>query len=96
MQLLKGKADKAQSMELAAITAAVDQAVKDKRITEAKRDHFIQLGKNVGVQQLAETLECMAPATKPLNLINKETARLLESIRPLPSCQRCPPTKSRL
>jgi hypothetical protein len=73
VQLLKGKADKAQSMELAAITAAVDQAVKDKRITEAKRDHFIQLGKNVGVQQLAETLECMAPATKPLNLINKET-----------------------
>lgn len=71
VQLLKGKADKAQSMELAAITSAVDQAVKDKRITEAKRDHFIQLGKNVGVQQLAETLECMKPASKPLDLINK-------------------------
>jgi hypothetical protein len=71
VQLLKSKADKAHSMELAAITAAVDQAVKDKRITEAKRDHFIQLGKNVGVQQLTETLECMAPASKPLDLINK-------------------------
>lgn len=71
VQLLKGKADKAQSMELAAITSAVDQAVKDKRITEAKRDHFIQLGKNVGVQQLTETLECMKPASKPLDMINK-------------------------
>lgn len=72
VQLLKGKADKAQSMELAAITAAVDQAVKDKRITEAKRDHFIQLGKNVGVQQLNETLECMKPASKPLDMINQK------------------------
>lgn len=72
VQLLKGKADKAQSMELAAITAAVDQAVKDKRITEAKRDHFIQLGKNVGVQQLTETLECMVQASKPLDMINQQ------------------------
>ena len=72
VQLLKQSADKAQSMELAAITAAVDQAVKDKRITEAKRDHFIQLGKNVGVQQLNETLECMKPASKPLDMINQQ------------------------
>lgn len=72
VQLLKQSADKAQSMELAAITAAVDQAVKDKRITEAKRDHFIQLGKNVGVQQLNETLECMSPASKPLDMINQQ------------------------
>lgn len=71
VQLLKNTADKAQSMELAAITSAVDNAVKEKRITEAKRDHFIQLGKNIGVQQLNETLECMAPASKPLDKINK-------------------------
>ena len=72
VQLLKQSADKAQSMELAAITAAVDQAVKDKRITEAKRDHFIQLGKSVGVQQLTETLECMKPASKPIDMINQQ------------------------
>lgn len=71
VQLLKENADKAKSMELAAVTAVVDQAVKDKRITEAKRDHFITLGKSVGVQQLTATLECMTPATKPLNLINQ-------------------------
>lgn len=71
VQLLKNNADKAKSMELAAVTAVVDQAVKDKRITEAKRDHFITLGKSVGVQQLTATLECMTPATKPLNLINQ-------------------------
>ena len=72
VQLLKQSADKAQSMELAAITSAVDQAIKEKRITEAKRDHFIQLGKNVGVQQLNETLECMKPASKPLDMINQQ------------------------
>lgn len=71
VQLLKQSADKAQSMELAAITSAVDQAIKEKRITEAKRDHFIQLGKNVGVQQLTETLECMVQASKPLDMINQ-------------------------
>ena len=70
-QLHKNTADNAKSMELAAVTAVVDQAVKDKRITEAKRDHFITLGKSVGVQQLTATLECMKPATKPLNLINQ-------------------------
>lgn len=72
VQLLKQSADKAQSMELAAITSAVDQAIKEKRITEAKRDHFIQLGKNVGVQQLTETLECMVQASKPLDMINQQ------------------------
>ena len=72
VQLLKQSADKAQSMELAAITSAVDQAIKEKRITEAQRDHFIQLGKNVGVQQLTETLECMAQASKPLDMINQQ------------------------
>ena len=72
VQLLKQSADKAQSMELAAITSAVDQAIREKRITEAKRDHFIQLGKNVGVQQLTETLECMAQASKPLDMINQQ------------------------
>ncbi len=71
VQLLKNNADKAQSMELAAITTAVDQAVKEKRITAAKRDHFIRLGKNVGVQQLTETLECMAPASKPTDVLNQ-------------------------
>lgn len=72
VQLLKQSADKAQSMELAAITSAVDQAIKEKRITEAKRNHFIQLGKNVGVQQLTETLECMVQASKPLDMINQQ------------------------
>ena len=72
VQLLKQSADKAQSMELAAINAAVDRAIKDKRITEAKRDHFIRLGKTMGVQQLNETLECMKPASKPMDVINRE------------------------
>ncbi len=70
VQLLKESADKANTMELAAINAAVEQAIKDKRITEAKREHFINLGKNMGVEQLTQTLECMSPATKPMGVIN--------------------------
>lgn len=73
VRLLKESADRAQAMELAAVTSAVDQAVKDRRITEAKRDHFVELGKKVGLQQLTETLECMTSASKPLDLINKST-----------------------
>lgn len=73
VQLLKGQADKAKTIELAAITAAVDKAVSEKRITEAKRDHFMELGKKVGVQSLNETLELMQPAQKPTDLISKET-----------------------
>lgn len=73
VRLLKDSADRAQAMELAAVTSAVDQAVKDRRITEAKRDHFVELGKKVGLQQLTETLECMTSASKPLDLINKST-----------------------
>ena len=72
VQLLKQSADKAQSMELAAITSAVDQAIKEQRINEAKPDHFIQPAKNVGVQQLTETLECMVQASKPLDMINQQ------------------------
>lgn len=66
---LKLSADRAQSLELAALTAAVDAAVADKRITEGKRDHFLQLGRKVGVEALRETLALMQPARKPTDVV---------------------------
>lgn len=76
INLLKQKADNASAMELAAITTLVDTAVADKKITEAKKDHFIELGKKMGVESLKETLELMAPVVKPTAVINQQTANV--------------------
>ena len=72
VQLLKGQADKVKTMELAAITQCVETAIKEKRVTEAKRDHFVELGKKVGVESLRETLELMQPAAKPTDVIQQQ------------------------
>lgn len=72
VQLLKGQADKVKTMELAAITQCVETAIKEKRVTEAKRDHFVELGKKVGVDSLRETLELMQPAAKPTDVIQQQ------------------------
>ncbi len=72
VQLLKGQADKVKTMELAAITQCVETAIKEKRVTEAKRDHFVELGKKVGVDSLRETLELMQPTVKPTDVIQQQ------------------------
>lgn len=51
------------------ITALVDQAIKMKRITAEKRDHFISLGNTSGATVLSDTLELIAPAVKPTEVI---------------------------
>lgn len=51
------------------ITELVEQAVSEKRITADKKNHFVELGKKVGVMQLKETLACMNPAMKPTDFI---------------------------
>lgn len=70
VRLLKEKADKAESLTLAGITAIVDGAVAEKRITADKKEHFINLGKNAGVECLRATLEMMRPTHKPTEVIN--------------------------
>lgn len=72
VQLLKGQADKVKTMELAAITQCVETAIREKRVTEAKRDHFVELGKKVGVDSLRETLELMQPTVKPTDVIQQQ------------------------
>ncbi|MCH5214983.1 MAG: hypothetical protein J1E97_07295 [Muribaculaceae bacterium] len=76
LTLMKQRADNAATMELAAVTQVVDQAVNEKKILADQRDHFIKLGKSAGLQMLSETLATMQPQQKPTEVINlgKESA----------------------
>ena len=48
----------------AQVTAAVETAIKERRITADKKEHFINLGKTVGIDTLKTTLDAMSPALK--------------------------------
>jgi hypothetical protein len=52
-----------------AIESEVDAAIKLHKITADKRAHFVALGKSAGVEALRTTLECVAPAVKPTDVI---------------------------
>ncbi len=53
-----------------AIAAAVETAVKLRKITADKKNHFIELGKKAGLAALTETLELMQPANRPTDIID--------------------------
>jgi hypothetical protein len=59
-----------EGMQLASITSAVDAAITERRITAEKKDHFIALGKQVGLESLKLTFEAMNPAQKPTDIIH--------------------------
>jgi len=69
LNLMKTKADSVESMRLAAVTQAVDQAIAERKIVAGQRDHFIKLGKNAGVEMLADTFKAMSPQQKPTDAI---------------------------
>ncbi len=60
--------DKA-AMTLARITDAVDTAIKEKRITADKKEKYLGLGKQIGLDGLNALFADMTPAQKPLDLI---------------------------
>lgn len=68
LQASKEESDKMrkenEALKLGQITAAVDAAVLAKKIPEDKKQHFIDLGKKVGIEDLNATLEAMSPAVK--------------------------------
>lgn len=72
VRLMKEKADKAAGLELASVTAAVERAVKEKRITADKKEHFLELGKKMGTVALQETLDLMRPELKPSDIIQQQ------------------------
>ena len=59
-----------EQIKLSAITDAVKEAVDTKRITADKKEHFINLGKALGVEQLRETLSLIPAGVKPTQVIN--------------------------
>lgn len=74
LRLLKDKAGRAESLMLASITAVVDGAIAEKRITGDKKEHFVNIGKTAGIDALRETLSLMRPASKPTEVIHQTDA----------------------
>lgn len=67
IQLQKEK----DEMTLSSITNMVDTAISKRLILADKKDHFVNLGKNVGCESLQATFDSMTPQGKPLDLINR-------------------------
>ncbi|MDE6317965.1 MAG: hypothetical protein K2L73_06160, partial [Muribaculaceae bacterium] len=55
------------------IIVAVENAVKENRLTPDKKEHFINLGKTIGIDSLKATLDAMTPATKLSKTISPST-----------------------
>ncbi len=53
-----------KQIQLSAITAAIDTAIQEKRISATMKDHFISLGKAMGVEALKVTLNAIQPQVK--------------------------------
>lgn len=74
LRLLKEKADKVETLQLASITAVVDGAIAEKRITADKKEHFVNIGKAAGIDNLRTTLSLMQPVRKPTEVIHQTDA----------------------
>lgn len=68
---LKSQADEAAKLKkdkeeliLAQVTGVVETAIKENRLTADKKEHFINLGKTVGLDSLKTTLAAMSPAAR--------------------------------
>lgn len=67
---LQSVADRAETLELTRIEAAVDSAIAARKTTADKRENLITLGKKAGFETLQSTLDMLTPAPKPTQLIN--------------------------
>lgn len=63
-----------EQLRLSQLTAAVDAAVAAKKIPADKKDHFLELGKKVGIESLNATLEAITPAAKLSQTLSAEPA----------------------
>ena len=53
-----------EQLKLSQVTAAVDAAIAAKKIPAGKKQHFLDLGKSVGIETLNATLDAISPAPK--------------------------------
>lgn len=56
----------------AQLTAAIDTAIREKRIEEAQRAHFADLGKKVGLEALQTTLAACRPRVKLSTMLSHQ------------------------
>ena len=68
------------AMNLARITDAVDTAIKEKRITADKKDKYLNLGKQIGLESLNNLFADMTPAQKPLDLVRQSAGGSAASV----------------
>lgn len=61
-----------EKLKLAQITDAVDAAVAEKKISADKKDHFIGVGKKLGLDDLKETFAAMSPKVKLSSTIGQD------------------------
>lgn len=61
-----------EQLKLAQITTAVDAAIKAKKIPADKKQHFIDMGKKLGIEDLNATLDAISPAHKLSETIQPE------------------------
>lgn len=54
-----------------ALVALVDTAIGEGRFAADKKDHFVDLGKKVGLKALKETIDLMTPAQRPSSVIHR-------------------------
>lgn len=57
------------TMKLARITDSVETAIKERRITADKKEKYLNLGKQIGLDGLNALFADMTPAQKPLDLV---------------------------
>lgn len=57
------------TMKLARITDSVETAIKERRITADKKEKYLNLGKQIGLDGLNSLFADMTPAQKPLDLV---------------------------
>lgn len=53
-----------EQLKLAQITTAVDAAIAEKKIPADKKQHFLDIGKKLGIEDLNATLASMSPQVK--------------------------------
>lgn len=67
---VKSLEEKQKEVALSAITVAVEDAIKQKRISAGMKDHFVKLGKTMGLDELKTTLDAMQPQAKLSEQLN--------------------------
>lgn len=60
-------------LELSTITDAVETAISEKRITEKEKEHFMEMGKTMGLKSLKETLSLIRPQEKLSAQLNRKS-----------------------